>query len=211
MKKRTPPAPAPEVANLTVTLRFWADREVSVANHQKSLVRVPGVSAVRMDDTAKTASVTYTGDYKGLAELGTALNGQGAVVDPARLVARVSGAGVPKLLETLKQVRGVKRAQAGVDGLEFWANLAELDLGALSGLGGRLSFVNSDLIEVSLSARGAEKGEELRRVLMETRGVLHVELAGSTARILAQKGKVSMDAIRKLAAPLEVEVLPLKK
>jgi hypothetical protein len=212
-KKKPAPAPAPEVASLSVTVRFWADREVSIAQHQKTIARVPGVSAVTIDDTAKTATATYTGDHKGLSEFGSVLGGKGAVVDPARFTGRISAtsANLQKLADSLRQMHGVRWSMVSADGFEFWANAAELDLEGLAGLG-RFTFTGYDLFELTLSApEGNEKGEELRKALLETRGVLAAEVVGSTLRLLALKGRVGLDAVRKLALPLEIEVAPGKR
>ncbi len=214
-KKPTPPPPAPELANASVGVRIWADREVSIANHQKALARVRGVTAVAIDDAAKIATVTYTGDYRGLGEIGAALNSQGVVIDPAYFAANVtplsSSASLQKLPDALRQVRGVKRVQAAGGAVEFWASVPDLDLDALLGPGYKFSFVNCELLEVALAGKVGEKSEELKRVLLETRGVLRADLTGSTVRILALKGKVTTDTLKKLAAPLEVEVTPVRK
>jgi hypothetical protein len=215
-KKKSPAPPAPEVSSFPVSVRFWADREVSIANHKKTLDRLPGVTAVALDDTAKTATVTYTGDWRGLGEIGASLNFQGAVIDPAYFAANVSArspsASLLKLPDLLRQVRGVRRVQAAGGALEFWASVPDLDLEGLLGLGFRFSFVNWELLEFTLAARsGGEKVEELRSRLLETRGVLRVDLAGPTARILVVKGKLTAETLRKLAAPFEVDVAPLKK
>ncbi|MBI3856306.1 MAG: hypothetical protein HY293_11510 [Planctomycetes bacterium] len=212
-KKKPAPAPAPEVATVSVTVRFWADREVSIAQHQKTLARVPGVSAVTIDDEAKTATATYTGDHKGLSDFGAVLNGQGAVVDPARIAGRLSAtsATLQKLADSLKQMRGVRWSMVSADAVEFWVNAAELDLEGLAGLG-RFTFSSYELLEATLSGPdGNGKGGDLRKALLETRGVLAAEVSGSTLRVLALKGRVGMEAVRKLAAPLEIEVAPLKR
>ena len=212
-KKKPVAAPAPEVATLSVTVRFWADREVSIAQHQKTIAKIPGVSAVTVDDTAKTATATYTGDHKGLSDFGNALNGQGAVVDPVRFAGRVSttSANLQKLADSLKQLRGVKWSMVSVDAVEIWANVAELDLEGLAGLG-RFTFSNYDILEATLSApdRVGPVGE-FRKALLETRGVLAVDVSGSTVRVVAVKGKVTLEGVKKLAAPFDVDVTPLKK
>ena len=209
-KKKAPAAPPPEVATLPVTVRFWVDREVSIANQQKTLARLPGVTAVAIDDSAKTATLTYTGDAKGLSEFGNALNGQGAVVDPVRFAGRVSttSANLQRLPDALKQLRGMKAAVVSVDAVEFWVNAAELDLDGLAALG-RFTFGTCDILEGTLAGEG--KSEDFKAMLLQTRGVLNADVSGTTLRILSLKGKVAMETVKKLAAPFELDVTPVKK
>ncbi len=208
--KKTPPAP--EIVRLPIRVRIWADREVSIAHHAKTLARVRGVTAVAIDDAAKIATVTYTGDTQGILEIGAAVNSQGAVIDPAWFAVRGTPSGLPKLPENLARVRGVTRVQAVAGGAEFWASVPELDLDALVGSAPKLSFVNCDLLEIALAPRGgAGKAEVFRKLLLETRGVLRADLSGATMRILALKGRVTPDALRKLGAAFEIEITPARK
>lgn len=211
--RKKPAPPPPEVGTFPVIVRYWADREVSIAQHQKALARVPGVSAVTIDDAAKTATATYTGDLKGLSEFGTVLNNQGAVVDPVRISARISttSAILQKLPDSLKQLRGMKASAVLDDAVEFIANVRELDLEGLAALG-RFTSANHEILEASLSGKdGVGKREELKKALLETRGVLAAEVSGSTLQILAYKGKITLETVRKLAVPFELDVTPLKK
>jgi len=208
--KKTPPVP--EIVQLPIRVRIWADREVSIAHHAKTLARVRGVTAVAIDDAAKVATVTYTGDYKGLSEVGSAVNGQGAVIDPTWFAVRGAPSGLAKLPENLARARGVKRVQAVAGGAEFWASVPELDLDTILGSCPKLSFVNCDLLEIALTpGSDAGKSEEFRKRLLETRGVLRADLSGATMRILALKGRVTPDALKKLGAPFEIEITPLRK
>lgn len=208
--KKTPPAP--ELAQVPIRVRIWADREVSIAHHAKTLARARGVTAVTIDDAAKIATVTYTGDYKGISELGAAVNSQGAVIDPAWFAVRGSSSGLAKLPENLARVRGVKRVQAVAGGAEFWASVPELDLDAILASGPKLSFVNGDLLEIALApGSDAGKAEEFRKRLLETRGVLRADLSGATMRVLALRGRVAPDALKKLAALFQIEIAPVRK
>jgi hypothetical protein len=212
----TPATPAPEVAGLPVRVRIWADREVSIANHKNTLARVPGVTAVAVDEAAKVATLTYTGDWKGLGEIGAALNSQGTVIDPALFAAHVTAhapsASLQRLPDLLGQVRGVRRMLAAGSAVEFWASIPDLDLDGLLGLGYRFSFITCEVLEFSLAARGGgEPIDEFKRVLMDTRGVLRADVAGSTVRVLALKGKVTTDTLKKLAGRFEMDVAPIKR
>ena len=209
--------PAPEVVTLSIVVKFWADREVSVQQYATPINRVSGVTGVQVDDQTKTATVSYTGEYQGVLGVAAAVATHGIVVDPVYMAAGITAAPegfcTHDLTEALKPVAGVRQVIPARGGFELWVNSRDLSVEKLYTQPFRFQLLTHDIVDVTTPSKAEpEQWEKLRELLTETKGVLRASVTPTGLQVLSARNKVSADAIRKLAerAELQVKVTPKK-
>jgi len=198
-------------------VKFWADREVSVQQHATPINRVPGVTGVQVDDQTKTATVSYTGEYSGVFAIGAAVGTHGFVVDPVYMAAGITAAPegfcTHDLTEALRPVPGVRQTIPARGGFELWVNSRDLSVEKLFAQPFRFQLLSHEIADVTTPSK-AEPGqwEKLQELLTGTKGVIRASITPTGLQVISAKGKVSADAIRKLAerAELQIKVTPRK-
>jgi copper chaperone CopZ len=182
-----------------------------VQQHATTLNRVPGVTGVRVDDETKTATVSYTGEYRGVLDLAAVVGTHGIVVDPVYVVAGITAAPegfcTHDLTEALKPVAGVRQIVPARGGFELWVNSRELAVDKLFAQPFKFQLLSHDIVDVSTPSKvEPEQWEKLKGLLTEAKGVVRASISPTGLQVISAKGKVSADAIRKMAERAELQV-----
>src|SRR5439155_23705138 len=136
------------------------------------------VTGVTVNDETKTATVAYTGEYRGVLDIAAAVGTHGVVVDPTYVSATVTaspdGFCIHDLNEAFKPVAGIRQIHPARGGFELWVNTVELNIDKLFAQPFKFAVLSHDFYEVSSAASPIEpeQWEKFRSVLAETRGVL---------------------------------------
>jgi copper chaperone CopZ len=194
---------------------------VSVKQFGPILNKVGGVTGVHIDDDAKTATVSYIGDYHDIQDIQAAVGAQGMVIDPAPMAAQLTSAPegfcVHDLTEAFKGTPGIRRVAAARSGFELWVNLSELSVEKLFNQPFKFLMLTHEFIELSSASPVApEQWEKFKGVLTETKGVLRVSASTNGLQLVTQKGKMNHEDLKKLAADraelqVKVTTIPIKK
>jgi hypothetical protein len=190
---------------------------VSVQQYAAPINKVPGVIGVQVNDDAKTAVVTYTGELRGLLDVGAAAGSHGGIVDPAPVSAGIistpDGFCVHDLNEALRPVPGIRQIIPGRGGFDLSVNMRELDVEKLLTQKFKFAVLSHEFFDLSsASPLEPEQWTKLRNLLDETKGVLRATVTDKGVQVIAGKGKLTADALRKIAerAQMQVKVTPRK-
>ena len=198
-------------------VKFWADKEVSVQGYAAPISKVAGVTGVQVNNDSKTAVVSYTGEYRGVLDVAAAAGSHGVILDPAPVSAGIisapEGFCVHDLNEALKPVPGVRQIFPGRGGFDLGVNMRELSVEKLLAQQFRFAVLSHEFFDLSsASPLEPEQWAKLRDLLDETKGVLRATLTDKGVQVISGKGKLTADALRKIAerAQMQVKVTPRK-
>jgi hypothetical protein len=179
---------------------------------------VSGVTGVQVNDEAKTATVSYTGEFRGVLDVAAAAGSHGAVVDPSPLNAGIistpEGFCVHDLNEALRPVPGIRQVFPGRGGFDLSVNIRELDVEKLLAQKFRFAVLSHEFFDLTSpgSPLEAEQWTKLRDLLDETKGILRATVTEKGVQVISGKGKITADQLRKVAdrAQLQVKVTARK-
>jgi copper chaperone CopZ len=213
------PAPVPTM-NGTVVVAFFSDviatggeapvKAASMIDWDKveaALKRVEGVSSASLDATSRRINVSYTGQYKDIDKIRTAVQNAGVsseLLNPAKMIFRPMGEvdDGDKLASAIKGVAGVTMATREFNDIHFYADLATLDMEkviqAALGSGVKGQITTHELIKVGLTSGG--DAAKLVDELEKTKWVLKAEIDASTnsVKVLSVKGRVTRTLVKQI-------------
>lgn len=176
------------------------------------------MTGVQVNDDAKTATVSYTGELRGVLDVAAAAGSHGAILDPspmnAGIISAPEGFCVHDLNEALKPLPGIRQVLPGRGGFDLSVNLRELDVDRLLTQKFRFAVLSHEFFD--LTAAGSplepEQWTKLRELLDESKGVLRATVTDKGVQVIVGKGKITADQLRKIAdrARMQVKVTARK-
>jgi hypothetical protein len=190
-------------ADMTISTGDKKDSSNPVADMPKiesAVKRVKGVTSFAFDATSREISVGYSGPAPDAKNIKIAIDGQGVageLLSPARIVIRPIGK-IEKpeaALAGVKGVAGIVAAETEYNDLIAYGDLSIVSLDTLEqSVGVKCQIVSHE--EIKIRFNGAGSIDELKKDLEHTKWVLKVDVADSTVKVLAAKGRLTRALVK---------------
>lgn len=218
------PAPAPVATmNGTVVVAFFSDviatggeapvKAASTIDWDKveaAVKRVEGVTSASLDGASRRIHVSYTGAYKDIDKIRTAVQNAGVsaeLLSPAKMIFRPMSQvdDADKLANAIRGVSGVTMVVREFSDIHLYADLSSLNVEqvqqAALGVDVKGQITTHEQIKVALPSTNGDSAKLIDE-LGKTKWVLKAEIDASTnsVKVLSVKGRVTRTLVKQIMA-----------